>query len=153
MLFLAGLLSCTEGAAPTGPGNAAWFMRSEIEPRVGGAFRLDFGQGVALTGDVSAWERTKLRLLNGMSTMAAPVTLSVDFSPVIEGTLTGQVSDEVELGGRLAATIRQRHPEILPAAVAATGEGAGAAMAIVAVGLADKSISKIRPVAGAAPST
>jgi hypothetical protein len=47
---------------------------------------------------------TKLRLLNGMSTMAAPVTLSVDFSPVIEGTLTGQVSDEVELG---AGTDRQ----------------------------------------------
>ena len=33
----------------------------------------------------------KLRLLNGMSTLAAPLTLSVDFSPVIEGTLLGQV--------------------------------------------------------------
>ena len=32
---------------------------------------------------------TKLRLLNGMSTLAAPLTLSVDFSPVIEGTLLG----------------------------------------------------------------
>ena len=41
---------------------------------------------------------TKLRLLNGMSTLAAPLTLSVDFSPVIEGTLTGQVSDEIEIG-------------------------------------------------------
>lgn len=40
--------------------------------------------------------------------------------------------EEAELGGRLAATIRQRHPEILPAAVAATGDGAGGAMAIVA---------------------
>ena len=39
----------------------------------------------------------KLRLLNGMSTLAAPLTLSIDFSPVIEGTLTGQVSDEVEV--------------------------------------------------------
>ena len=39
----------------------------------------------------------KLRLLNGMSTLAAPLTLSVDFSPVIEGTLLGQVSDEVEI--------------------------------------------------------
>jgi hypothetical protein len=47
---------------------------------------------------------TKLRLLNGMSTLAAPVTLSVDFSPVIEGTLTGQVSDEVEIN---AGTDRQ----------------------------------------------
>lgn len=40
--------------------------------------------------------QAKLRLLNGMSTLAAPLTLSVDFSPVIEGTLTGQVSDKVE---------------------------------------------------------
>jgi hypothetical protein len=39
----------------------------------------------------------KLRLLNGMSTLAAPLSLSVDFSPVIEGTLLGQVSDEVEI--------------------------------------------------------
>jgi WD40 repeat protein len=39
----------------------------------------------------------KLRLLNGMSTLAAPLTLSVDFSPVIEGALLGQVSDEIEL--------------------------------------------------------
>jgi len=42
---------------------------------------------------------TKLRLLNGMSTLAAPLTLSVDFSPLIEGTLLGEVSDEVELTG------------------------------------------------------
>jgi len=40
----------------------------------------------------------KLRLINGMSTLAAPLTLSVDFSPVVEGTLTGQVSETVELG-------------------------------------------------------
>ena len=40
---------------------------------------------------------TKLRVLNGMSTLAAPITLSVDFSPVIEGTQTGQVSDEIEI--------------------------------------------------------
>ena len=47
---------------------------------------------------------TKLRLLNGMSTLAAPITLSVDFSPVIEGTLPGQVSDEIEMA---AGTDRQ----------------------------------------------
>jgi hypothetical protein len=41
--------------------------------------------------------QAKLRLLNGMSTLAAPLTLSLDFSPVIEGTLVGQVSDEVEV--------------------------------------------------------
>jgi hypothetical protein len=40
---------------------------------------------------------TKLRLLNGMSTLAAPLTLSLDFSPVIEGTPVGEVSDETEL--------------------------------------------------------
>lgn len=40
---------------------------------------------------------TKLRLLNGMSSLAAPVTLAVDFSPVIEGVLLGQVSDEEEI--------------------------------------------------------
>jgi hypothetical protein len=40
---------------------------------------------------------TKLRLINGMSTLASPLTLSVDFSPVIEGTLLGQVSDAEEV--------------------------------------------------------
>jgi hypothetical protein len=40
---------------------------------------------------------TKLRLLNGMSTLGAPLTLSVDFSPIIEGTLLGEVSDELEI--------------------------------------------------------
>lgn len=39
----------------------------------------------------------RLRLLNGMSTLAAPLTLAVDFSPVIEGTLLGQVSDDIEI--------------------------------------------------------
>ena len=46
----------------------------------------------------SSTGNTKVRLLNGMSTLAAPLTLSVDFSPVIEGTLLGEVSDEVEIG-------------------------------------------------------
>jgi hypothetical protein len=45
----------------------------------------------------SSGAQAKLRLLNGMSTLAAPLTLSLDFSPVIEGTLVGQVSDEVEV--------------------------------------------------------
>jgi len=40
---------------------------------------------------------TKVRLLNGMSTLAAPLTLSMDFSPLIEGTLTGQVSEPIEV--------------------------------------------------------
>jgi hypothetical protein len=32
-----------------------------------------------------------------MSTLASPITLSVDFSPVIEGVLLGQVSEEEEV--------------------------------------------------------
>lgn len=43
-------------AMATGPGNACWFVRGEIEPRVGGAFRLDFGQGMTTAGDVTTWE-------------------------------------------------------------------------------------------------
>jgi hypothetical protein len=41
--------------------------------------------------------QTKLRLINGMSTLAVPLTLSVDNSPVIEGTLLGEASDAVEV--------------------------------------------------------
>lgn len=47
---------------------------------------------------------TKLRVLNGMSTLASPITLSIDFSPVIEGTLVGQVSEKEEV---TAGTDRQ----------------------------------------------
>ena len=39
----------------------------------------------------------RLRLLNGMSTLGAPLTLSMDFSPLIEGTPTGEVSDIIEV--------------------------------------------------------
>jgi hypothetical protein len=38
----------------------------------------------------------KIRVLNGMSTLAAPLTLAVDFSPLIEGVPVGEVSDDVE---------------------------------------------------------
>jgi hypothetical protein len=47
---------------------------------------------------------TKIRLLNGMSTLATPITLTVDNSPLIEGTLLGEVSDEEEV---TAGTDRQ----------------------------------------------
>jgi uncharacterized protein YndB with AHSA1/START domain len=43
-------------AMATGPGNAAWFVKGEIEPRVGGAFRFDFGQGAITSGEVTVWE-------------------------------------------------------------------------------------------------
>jgi uncharacterized protein YndB with AHSA1/START domain len=42
-------------AVATGPGYAAWFVRGDIEPKVGGAFRLDFGEGVVSTGEVTEW--------------------------------------------------------------------------------------------------
>jgi hypothetical protein len=47
---------------------------------------------------------TKVRLLNGMSTLASPITLTVDNSPLIEGVLLGEVSDEEEV---TAGTDRQ----------------------------------------------
>jgi uncharacterized protein YndB with AHSA1/START domain len=43
-------------ALATGPGYAAWFVKGEIEPRVGGTFRLDFGEGAVSSGDVTQWE-------------------------------------------------------------------------------------------------
>lgn len=43
-------------AMATGPGNAAWFTKSEIEPRVGGLLRFDFGQGATTSGEVTMWE-------------------------------------------------------------------------------------------------
>jgi uncharacterized protein YndB with AHSA1/START domain len=42
-------------ALATGPGNTAWFTRAEIEERVGGSFRLDFGQGATTSGEVTEW--------------------------------------------------------------------------------------------------
>lgn len=43
-------------AIATGPGNTAWFVKSEIEPRVGGAVRLDFGHGATSEGEITTWE-------------------------------------------------------------------------------------------------
>jgi uncharacterized protein YndB with AHSA1/START domain len=43
-------------AMATGPGNTAWFVEGEIEPRVGGTFSLKFGEGVSTTGEVTVWE-------------------------------------------------------------------------------------------------
>jgi uncharacterized protein YndB with AHSA1/START domain len=44
-------------AMATGPGNAAWFTKGEIEERVGGSFLLDFGQGATSRGEVTEWSR------------------------------------------------------------------------------------------------
>jgi uncharacterized protein YndB with AHSA1/START domain len=43
-------------AMATGPGYTGWFVRAEIEPRTGGAFRLDFGPHMVSKGEVTAWE-------------------------------------------------------------------------------------------------
>ena len=42
-------------AMATGQGYAAWFVPGTIEPRVGGLFRLDFGEGAVSTGEVTEW--------------------------------------------------------------------------------------------------
>ena len=55
-LFVPGTPEQVWQAMATGPGNAAWFVKGEIEPRVGGVFRLDFGQGAISSGEVTKWE-------------------------------------------------------------------------------------------------
>lgn len=42
-------------AVATGEGNAAWFVKGTIEPKVGGAMTLDFGDNVA-NAQVTAWQ-------------------------------------------------------------------------------------------------
>ena len=43
-------------AIATGPGISAWFVPSEVEPRVGGAVSADFGGGATSAGRVTGWE-------------------------------------------------------------------------------------------------
>ena len=43
-------------AMATGPGNSAWFTDAEIEERVGGALRFDFGPSGDSTGEVTEWD-------------------------------------------------------------------------------------------------
>lgn len=43
-------------AMATGPGNTAWFTKTEIEEHVGGKVQFDFGSGMASTGEVTTWE-------------------------------------------------------------------------------------------------
>src|SRR5262245_48596672 len=43
-------------AMATGRGNTAWFTKAEIEERVGGPLRFDFGAAGASTGEVTTWE-------------------------------------------------------------------------------------------------
>lgn len=43
-------------AMATGPGNSAWFTKTEIEGRVGGKLQFDFGSMGGSTGEVTAWD-------------------------------------------------------------------------------------------------
>lgn len=43
-------------AMATGPGNGAWFTKAEIEERVGGVLKFDFGGYGSSTGEVTTWE-------------------------------------------------------------------------------------------------
>lgn len=43
-------------AMATGPGYTGWFVRAEVEPRVGGRLTFDFGEGAQAHGEVTAWE-------------------------------------------------------------------------------------------------
>jgi uncharacterized protein YndB with AHSA1/START domain len=43
-------------AVATGEGNSAWFTRAQIDARVGGSLRFDFGPGMTSTGQVTFWE-------------------------------------------------------------------------------------------------
>lgn len=42
-------------ALATGPGYAGWFIKAEVEPRVGGKLVFHFGGGVASPGEVTEW--------------------------------------------------------------------------------------------------
>lgn len=46
-------------AIATGPGISAWFVPNEMEPREGGTITQKFGEGVTVTGRVTAWEPGK----------------------------------------------------------------------------------------------
>lgn len=43
-------------ALATGPGNTGWFTKTEVDGRVGGAVRFDFGDGATSAGEVTDWE-------------------------------------------------------------------------------------------------
>ena len=43
-------------ALATGPGNTAWFTKTTVDERVGGAIRFDFGPDGGSAGEVTTWE-------------------------------------------------------------------------------------------------
>lgn len=43
-------------AMATGPGNTAWFTRTEIDEQVGGTIHFDFGPNGTSMGEVTTWE-------------------------------------------------------------------------------------------------
>lgn len=55
-LFVPGTPEQVWHALATGPGYSAWFMKAEIDGRVGGKLKLYFGDGSQSEGEVTAWE-------------------------------------------------------------------------------------------------
>ena len=43
-------------AMATSAGNGTWFTKAEIEERVGGVLKFDFGAMGSTTGEVTVWE-------------------------------------------------------------------------------------------------
>jgi uncharacterized protein YndB with AHSA1/START domain len=55
-LFVPGSPEDVWKAIATGPGTSAWFVKTEIEERVGGAIRFDFGVHGSSAGEVTTWD-------------------------------------------------------------------------------------------------
>lgn len=75
-------------AMATGPGNAAWFTRGEIEGRVGGEFKLEFAPGMSTSGEVTFWEPPRRfgYVEHGWAQGAPPVATEI--------TITGRAGDK-----------------------------------------------------------
>jgi uncharacterized protein YndB with AHSA1/START domain len=74
-------------ALATGPGVTAWFTKTTIEERVGGALRFDFGAMGSSAGEVTTWEPPRLfgYVERDWSPGAPPVATEV--------TITGRSGD------------------------------------------------------------
>jgi len=62
-------------AIATGPGISSWFVPTQVEEHVGGAFTADFGMGMESTSTITEWDppRSFTKDGDGMSPEAPPV--------------------------------------------------------------------------------
>jgi uncharacterized protein YndB with AHSA1/START domain len=62
-------------AIATGPGISSWFVPTEVEGRVGGAFTANFGPGMESTSTITQWDppRSLIKDGDGMDPDAPPV--------------------------------------------------------------------------------